>query len=81
MSCPSNVPLPWKDTSIRACCCVPTMGVITLVPVTLPDASPIWSPNAMGALSFLTASLDGVPLSTNAHDASYPSPARTSEKP
>ncbi len=78
MFCPSRVPLPWKDTSTRTCCCVPE-GVMTLVPVILPDASPIWSPNAMGALSFLTASLDGVPLSTNAHNASKRSPVRTSE--
>jgi hypothetical protein len=49
MSYPSSVPLPWKETSIRGGC--PAEGVITLVPVTLPDASPIWSPNAMGALS------------------------------
>src|SRR5215212_588569 len=47
MSCPSIVPLPWKDTSIRVC---PAEGVITLVPVIVPDASPIWSPNAMDAL-------------------------------
>jgi hypothetical protein len=43
------LPLPWMDTSSRTGC-VPE-GVITLVPVTLPDTSPTLSPNAMGALS------------------------------
>ena len=57
-SCPSKVPLPWKDTSIRVC---PAEGVKTLVPVILPDISPIWSPNAMGVISsfFQPASLLG----------------------
>jgi hypothetical protein len=76
-SCPSTVPLPWKGTSIRVC---PAEGVITLVPVILPDNSPIWSPNAMGVISsFPTRFLiQAIPV-YHKHVATSRGPVRTSE--
>src|SRR4051794_35654728 len=77
MSCPSRVPLPWKDTSIRVC---PAEGVITLDPVILPDTSPIWSPNAMGVVSsFPTRFLIRAIPVYHKHVATSRGPARTSQ--